>query len=65
MEKYIKSFGKLRSDAVPNRWPAETQHRAPHKPLLLLSVMDLIEQGVITKNLIELSPDLGEMFAIY
>ena len=35
---------------------------APHKPLLLLSVLDLIEQGFITSNLIELSETLINRF---
>ena len=37
-------------------------HSAPHKPLLLLSVLDLIEQGFITFNLIELSDALINRF---
>jgi len=32
-------------------------NQAPHKPLLLLSVLDLFEQGETTSNLIELTPD--------
>ena len=37
-------------------------HRAPHKPFLLLTVMDLIAQGIITENFIEPSLDLLETF---
>ena len=40
-------------------------NRAPHKPLLLLSVLDLFEQGVLESNLIELTSDLGELFSQY
>jgi putative restriction endonuclease len=40
-------------------------NRAPHKPLLLLSVLDAFEQGVVESNLIELTPDLGELFSGY
>lgn len=65
LNEYIKKLSKLHSDAVPNRWPAITCHRAPHKPLLLLSIMDLFAQRIIKTNLIELIPDLGELFAIY
>jgi len=32
--------------------------RAPHKPLLLLAVLDLIESGLITDGWVTLSPDL-------
>jgi putative restriction endonuclease len=35
---------------------------APHKPLLLLSVIDLVERGVIRSNHIELSDDLVATF---
>ena len=42
-----------------------TCHRAPHKPFLLLSVMDLIAQGVVTENFIESSFDLVDHFNIY
>ena len=37
--------------------------KAPHKPILLLSVIDLIEKGVITSNHIELSEILERQFA--
>lgn len=35
---------------------------APHKALLLLSVIDLVERGIITENHIELSDDLVKTF---
>ena len=31
-------------------WDATTRNRAPHKPLLLLAVMDLVARGVITSR---------------
>lgn len=37
----------------------------PHKPLLLLAVIDLIEQGAILENKIEPSPKLVETFIKY
>ncbi len=36
--------------------------RAPHKPILLLSIIDLIERGVITSRHIELSDSLVDTF---
>ncbi|MDP8938738.1 MAG: hypothetical protein M3N10_00285 [Actinomycetota bacterium] len=33
--------------------------------MLLLSVLDLFEQGLIQSNLIELTPDLGDLFTRY
>ena len=53
LEKYIKIFAKLRTDKGRDRYPEVTLHRAPHKPFLLLSIMDLIAQGQITENFIE------------
>lgn len=37
-------------------------HPAPHKPLLLLSVLDLIEYGLITTNFVDLSDALIKRF---
>ena len=65
LEKYIKSFSRLRTDKNRNRYPAFTDHRAPHKPFLLLSIMDLIAQGQITENFIEPSYELVETWNIY
>jgi len=62
---YAQLFSKLRSDTVPLRWPEATLRRAPHKPLLLLAVLDLFAEGRIASNLIELNPDLGEIFTLY
>ncbi len=38
----------MRTDKNRRRYPALTDHRAPHKPFLLLSVMDLMAQGQLT-----------------
>lgn len=40
-------------------------HARPHKPVLLLAVLDLFEQGVIKENRITFSPELLELFAEY
>ena len=53
LEKYLHMFGKLRTEEGRDRYPEITCHRAPHKPFLLLSIIDLIAQGRITENLIE------------
>ena len=37
---YLKTFSTLRSDTSRTRWTAATKFRAPHKPLLLLAVID-------------------------
>jgi len=40
-------------DKNRKKWSALTKHQAPHKPFLLLSIMDLIDQGSITQNFTE------------
>lgn len=62
---YAERFSRLRTDKSRARWSSDTLYRAPHKPLLLLAVMDSIADGVIQSNLIELTPDLGELFSVY
>jgi len=52
-------FVNLRTDRGRDRYPEITYHRAPHKPFLILSIMDLIAQGRITQDLIEPSCELG------
>lgn len=61
---YLHKFSHLRTDRTGG-WTAATQDQAPHKPILLLSVQDLFAQGRITNNLIEITPELGELFATY
>ncbi len=39
--------------------------RKPHKPCLLLAVIDLVESGAITDGLVQLNPALRETFSEY
>ncbi|MGA9325615.1 MAG: HNH endonuclease [Salegentibacter sp.] len=52
ISKYLKDFKKL------NRGHTKGLGRAPHKPILLLSVLQLIESGAIRTNRIMISADL-------
>ena len=54
---YSKKFAKLRVDRV--------RGIAPHKPILLLSAIALIQQGIIRQNRIFLSPELIATFLKY
>jgi putative restriction endonuclease len=65
IEKYLEKFTNLRTDKGRDRYPPYTYHRAPHKPFLLLSVMDLISQAQITENFIEPSLELVDTFNTY
>jgi hypothetical protein len=49
LNEFTTKFAKLNADRGKKRYPALTRHRAPHKPLLLLSIMDLTALGAITK----------------
>ena len=60
-----KTFATPRTDLSRQRWTAATQHRAPHKPFLLLAILDLIAQGVITRDFMAPSFELAETFAGY
>src|SRR5690242_12828940 len=65
IDEYVARFKRLNTDKSPARWSSITKHRAPHKPLLLLAIMDLFAEGVIVTNAIEATPELGELFTLY
>jgi putative restriction endonuclease len=65
LDSYVVLFSKLGPDKSAARWPSLTTYRAPYKPLLLLAVLDQFAEGTIQTNLIEPSPQLGELFAFY
>jgi len=46
-------------------WGESTNYRAPHKPILLLSVLDLVVQGNIKQPFVEPNFDLIERFSSY
>jgi putative restriction endonuclease len=64
IEKYQRAFTHL--NRAPGRvWTPATKKKAPHKPLLLLALLDLFAQGHIQTNFIELTPDLSDLFTLY
>jgi len=60
----LNTISQLRTDRS-NPWPDSARNQAPHKPLLLLSVVDGYEQGWIAGNRISLDPRLIEQFGAY
>ena len=64
MNSIIESIKNLRSD-TSNPWPDEVKGRAPHKPFLLLAILDGVEQGWIQNNRVELTQPLIETFFEY
>ena len=65
IEKFIKKFSSLRTDKNRKIWSSITNYQAPHKPFLLLSIMDLIAQGQINENFIEPSFELVDTWNGY
>jgi RNA polymerase sigma factor (sigma-70 family) len=65
LQKYLQLFGNLRTSKSHKHWGEDTLYQAPHKPLLLLSVVDLYADGELETNLIELSPVLESSFQHY
>lgn len=55
---YLNKIERLRTARISGK-------PAPHKPILLLAVIDLFEQGLITNNRIEPSPQIVESFLKY
>jgi putative restriction endonuclease len=50
IQKYLFQFSKLKRSA--------TNGGAPHKPILLLSILSLVRKGEIVNNRIEITPSL-------
>ncbi len=58
LEKFIGKFSRLRVDRSKGA-------PAPHKPILLLSIITAIEKGYITDNKIYITPELVAQFKEY
>lgn len=65
LDHYLHEFSKLRTDTNRKSWTPSTNYKSPYKPFLLLSILDLIGTGSITKNFIEPSSELTETFQGY
>jgi putative restriction endonuclease len=64
LETYIHQFAHLRR--APNAvFTAASKRQAPHKPILLLAVLDLIARGVITSPFIAVTGDLTELNELF
>ena len=67
LEIYIRQFAHLRR-APGAVWTETTKKQAPHKPILLLALLDLVARGVITSPFIAVTGDLielNELFNLY
>jgi putative restriction endonuclease len=65
IDNYAKRFARLRTNRNRKMWSEVTANQAPHKPILLLCVLDLFDSGEISSNLVEITDDLVELFDRY
>ena len=67
LKTYIHQFAHLRR--APNAvFSADTMKRAPHKPILLLAVLDLVARGALTSTFIDVTGnliELNDLFNLY
>lgn len=65
LDNFLNAFAKLRTDGSKKHWTGLSYYRSPYNPLLLLTVLDFIEAGIIVRNFIEPSFELAETFQNY
>jgi putative restriction endonuclease len=58
LNDWLNRLAKLRVDRA-------SKNPAPHKPLLLLAILDQIQEGSITSNIVRLTPELAFRFLGY
>lgn len=67
LDVQIRWFTRLKRS--PSQiWGEATKRRAPHKPILLLAILDLVGRGVITTPFVSVTDDLvelNELFSLY
>jgi len=64
-QSYIEKFMRLHRDAIPGRWPRITTNEAPHKPILLIAVVDSYIEDGDRANLVVLDEPLEHRFDAY
>lgn len=65
LDAYCVRFAHLHTNRGPSHWSALTCYQAPHKPLLLLAVLDLVASGDLSPDFLTLTPQLIETFEGY
>ena len=64
LEHYCNQFTHLKR--APNSvFPELTKRKAPHKPLLLLAIMDMVKRGLITSKFIGITGELTELTLLF
>ena len=65
LETYISHFKRLNRSLDSTTWSKASKYGAPYKPLLLLCVLDMAEDGTLDRNRIRWNADLEERFGSY
>lgn len=62
-QEWIHRLTLLRRDEIPGRWGSPTKGAAPHKPLLLLAILDQVDQDELSGlRQLKLTSDLQDRF---
>src|SRR5438309_166723 len=65
LSRYVRAVQNLNQDAVSGCWTPATNGLAPHKPLLLISVLDEFLESSDRANLVEPTVQLEHRFDSY
>ena len=64
LEQYLRLFASLKR-APGSIWNEGTLRKAPHKPILLLAVIDLVSRGVVDSPVLSVTDDLVEVNELF
>ncbi len=64
LEHYISQFSSLKR-APGKVWTDATKKKAPHKPVLLLALLDLVHRGGVPSSFIDINSDLIELTELF
>lgn len=65
MDQFLHHFAHLRVNVNRYHWSEDTYHRAPYKPILLLSVLDLVGLGSVQENFFAFDEELLDTVNLY
>jgi putative restriction endonuclease len=65
LDDYRRMFTHLHCQVSAAQWPQSPGHRAPYKPLLLLSLLDLLDAARLRPDALIAIEDLADRFASY
>lgn len=64
--EHSRQPNEVENPIIPNRiFPETTRHKAPHKPLLLLAIMEMIGREEIGSRFIGITGEITEINALF